>query len=94
MKKLLHLCLAFGALGGATLIDPTLATAFEWSGQISISTTHTFDTVLPDGRTAHTSLTISCPLSCTASISVKPETGTNIVVNPVTLSSISVSTWF
>lgn len=94
MKKLLQLCLAFGALGVATLIIPTHATAFEWSGTISISTTHTFDTVLPDGRTTHTSLTISCPLSCWASISVKPETGTNIVVNPVTLSSISVSTWF
>lgn len=93
MKKLLHLCLAFGALGGANLLDPTLAAAFEWSGQISISTTHTFDTVLPDGRTAHTSLTITCP-SCWASVSIKPETGTNIVVTPVTLSSISVTTWF
>lgn len=93
MKKLLYLCLAFG-VGGATLIDPTLATAFEWSGRVSISTTQIFDTVLPDGRTAHNSITISCPTGCTASISVKPETGTNIVVNPVTLSSISAATWF
>lgn len=56
-----------------------ITAGFEWSGTIQYSWTQIFDTVLSNGQTAHTVANITC-LSCTASISVDPVTGSIISV--------------
>jgi hypothetical protein len=106
MKKLLCSCLAFGALGGAVLTHPTLAsasvllteeemdgiTAGVDSGPIHGSWTQVFDTVLSTGRTARTTATVTCG-SCAASIVIDPATGNStVLVSPGNAVTFSITT--
>jgi hypothetical protein len=108
MKKMLCSCLAFGALGGAALMHPTLAMALEpvWLTEEEmdgITAGFTWSgpivgswtqtfTTTVGDQTALTSATIVCA-SCNASVSVDSTIGISIVINPpFEGSSITVST--